>query len=214
MIKENIELIKKDLNDNVTLIAVSKTKPVKDMLEAYECGIKDFGENYTNEIVEKYPLLPKDINLHMIGHLQTNKVKSIIDKVNYIHSVDSLKLANIINKECIKINKIMNIFIEINIGKEESKTGIKEEDLLELINNLKESNNIKIIGLMCIAPNSNNNTIYFKRMNELLKEANNINKDIKYLSMGMSNDYKDAIKYNTNYIRVGTKIFGERDYKK
>ena len=207
MIKENIMKIKKELK-NATLIAVSKTKPIEMIKEAYSAGIKDFGENKVQEILSKIDKLPKDIKWHMIGHLQTNKVKDIIDKVYLIHSVDTNKLAKKINEEAKKRNIISNILVEINIANEQSKYGFKKEELNEVINEIKCLNNINLLGLMCVAPftdNPEDNREYFKEMYKL-KEKYNLN----ILSMGMSNDYKIAIEENTNYVRIGTKIFGKR----
>ena len=207
MIKENIMKINKELK-NATLIAVSKTKPIEMIKEAYSAGIKDFGENKVQEILSKIDKLPKDIKWHMIGHLQTNKVKDIIDKVYLIHSVDTIKLAKKINEEAKKRKIISNILVEINIANEQSKYGFKKEELNEVINEIKCLNNINLLGLMCVAPftdNPEDNRKYFKEMYKL-KEKYNLN----ILSMGMSNDYKIAIEENTNYVRIGTKIFGKR----
>ena len=211
MIKDNINNILQELQ-NSKLIAVSKTKPVEDILEAYEAGIRDFGENHVQEILEKYNKLPKDIRWHMIGHLQTNKVKDIIDKVFLIHSVDSIKLAKEINKQAIKKDLVMNVLIELNIANEESKYGFKVEELDDALKEINELDHVKVLGLMCVAPNTDNpesNRKYFRLMREL-KEKNNL----EILSMGMSNDYKIADEEGSTYIRVGTKIFGERDYTK
>ena len=212
MIKDNINSILKELNKDTTLIAVSKTKPVEMIKDAYDVGIRDFGENHVQEILEKIDQLPKDIRWHMIGHLQTNKVKDIIDKVYLIHSVDTIKLANCINKEAVKKNITVNILLEINIANEETKYGFKIEELDNVIAEIKKLKNINIKGLMCVAPNTDNpsdNQKYFHTMNELKKKYK-----LEILSMGMSNDYPYALKEGTNYIRVGTKIFGERDYTK
>ena len=212
MIKDNINSILKELNKETTLIAVSKTKPVEMIKEAYDAGIRDFGENHVQEILEKIDKLPNDIRWHMIGHLQTNKVKEIIDKVYLIHSVDTVKLANYINKEATKKKIIVNILLEINIANEETKYGFKIDELDEALKEIKDLQNIKIKGLMCVAPNTENpseNQKYFHIMKELKKKYN-----LEILSMGMSNDYLYALKEGTNYIRVGTKIFGERNYQK
>ncbi len=211
MISENIRRI---LN-NITvsrLIAVSKIKPVSDIMEAYEAGIRDFGENHVQEILEKIDKLPKDIRWHMIGHLQTNKVKDIVDKVYLIHSVDSIKLAKEIDKQAKKKDIVANILLEVNIAKEESKYGFMEEDLGSALEEIRKLDNVKVLGLMCVAPNTDtpeDNRKYFKEMNELKKKYN-----LEILSMGMSNDYVIADEEGSTYIRVGTKIFGERDYTK
>ncbi len=207
MIKDNINSIMKNIG-NSKLIAVSKTKPIEMIMEAYEAGIRDFGENKVQELISKIELLPDDINWHMIGHLQTNKVKDIIDKVYLIHSVDSVKLAKVIDKEAKKKNIIVNILLEINIANEESKYGFNIEEIDKAIMEINNLSNVKILGFMCVAPNTDNpsdNRKYFKLMREL---GNKYNYEI--LSMGMSNDYKIAIAEGSTYVRIGTKIFGER----
>ncbi len=209
--KEIIEEIEKEIG-NTTLVAVSKTKPNELILEAYKYGIRDFGENYVQELISKMDSLPIDIKWHMIGHLQTNKVKDIVKRNIYlIESVDSIKLAKEINKEAIKNNKIINILIEVNIANDPNKTGVNLKELDNLINQVKELSNIDLKGLMAIAPHTEDeNKIResFKKMNELKKKYN-----LDLLSMGMSNDYKIAIQEGTDIIRIGTKIFGERSYK-
>jgi len=212
MIEENIKEITKYLNNDCTLIAVSKTKPIEMIEEAYKIGIRDFGENHVQELVQKINKLPNDIRWHMIGHLQTNKVKDIIGKVYLIHSVDTIKLAKEIDKQSKKNNTITNILLELNIANEESKYGFKIEELDNAIKEIQLLTNIKIKGLMCVAPftqTPEDNRIYFKEMKELKDKYN-----LEILSMGMSNDYTIAIEEGSNYIRVGTKIFGERNYKK
>lgn len=213
MIKENINKINNEIKDYDTkLICVSKTRTNEEILEAYNAGERDFGENHVQELIKKREELPKDINWHMIGHLQTNKVKDLLkDKVFLIHSVDSIKLAKEINKRC---SSKQDILLEVNIANEESKYGFSpdEELLKETLNELKELENINCIGLMCVAPNTTNpeeNTKYFNRLKELNSKLN-----LKVLSMGMSNDYIYACECGSTYIRVGTKIFGERDYSK
>ncbi len=206
--KEIIEELNKELG-NTTLVAVSKTKPNEDILAAYNLGIRDFGENYVQELTTKMDSLPNDIRWHMIGHLQTNKVKELIKRNIYlIESVDSIKLAKSINKEAIKNNKTINILIEVNIASDINKTGCNLNDLDNLITETKELSNINLLGLMCIAPNTEDKIIIknsFKNM-RLLKEKYNL----KLLSMGMSNDYKIALKEGTDLVRIGTKIFGKR----
>ena len=210
MIKDNIKNIQINLK-NSKLIAVSKTKPVSDIFEAYEVGIRDFGENHVQEILEKKEQLPDDIRWHMIGHLQTNKVKDIVDKVYLIHSVDTVKLAKEIDKQAKKKNIVVNILLELNIAKEESKYGFKVE-LDDAIKEISLLSNVCIKGLMCVAPYTptpEDNRKYFKEMNDLKKKYN-----LEILSMGMSNDYIIADEEGSTYVRVGTKIFGERDYSK
>ena len=209
--KDAIEEIKKEIGD-ITLVAVSKTKSNEDIMKAYNLGIRDFGENYVQELIGKMDSLPSDIRWHMIGHLQTNKVKDIIKRNIYlIESVDSIKLATVINKEAIKNNKTVNILIEVNIVNDPNKTGCKLEELDNLINYVKELSNVKLLGLMAIGPITDNNELirkYFHDM-KLLKEKYKL----ELLSMGMSHDYKIAIDEGTSIIRIGTKIFGERQYK-
>ena len=210
--KEIIEKLKKELGD-ASLVAVSKTKPNEDILKAYDLGIKDFGENYVQELITKMDTLPKDIRWHMIGHLQTNKVKDIVKRNIYlIESVDSIKLANTINKEAIKNNKTINILIELNIVNDPNKTGCKLEDLDNLINECKSLSNINLMGLMAIGPITDDTKEikkYFKEMKKLKDKYK-----LELLSMGMSSDYKEALECGTDIVRIGSKIFGERVYKK
>lgn len=210
--KDTVLTILNECHNNCTLIAVSKTKSADIIKEVYDIGIKDFGENKVQELLTKIPLLPSDIRWHMIGHLQTNKVKDIIDKVYLIHSVDSIKLANVINKEALKKNINVNILIEINIANEESKYGFKVNELEEAVTEIRCLSNLNLLGFMCVAPyqeNSEDNRVYFKKMKELKDKYK-----LEVLSMGMSNDYKIALEEGSNYIRVGTLIFGERNYNK
>ena len=208
--KDRIEEIINEIG-NTTLVAVSKTKPNNDIMEAYNLGLRDFGENYVQELVSKMDSLPSDIKWHMIGHLQTNKVKDIVKRNIYlIESVDSEKLASTINKEAVKNNKIINILIEVNIVNDPNKTGCNLKDLEKLINYVKTLSNIKLLGLMAIGPiteDSDEIRKYFKIMKELKDKYK-----LELLSMGMSHDYKIAIEEGSNIIRIGTKIFGERIY--
>ena len=213
MIKDNIKSILDEISDyDAKLIAVSKTRTMEEILEAYNVGIRDFGENHVQELVKKRELLPKDIRWHMIGHLQTNKVKDLLkDSVYLIHSVDSIKLAKEINK---RSSIKQDILLEVNIGEEESKYGFKPnfDELKKVLDEIKELENINVVGLMCVAPNTDNpidNKKYFDKLRLL-----NDKLGLKVLSMGMSNDYDVAIKCGSTYIRVGTKIFGKREYKK
>ncbi len=208
--KEVIDNIKSKCGSKCTLIAVSKTKSVEMIKEVYDLGIRDFGENKVQELLSKIDILPSDIKWHMIGHLQTNKVKDIVGKVFLIHSVDSIKLAYEINKQSIKKNIVSNILIEINIANEQSKYGFKIDEVSFAIDEIKKLSNVCILGFMCVAPYQDNpldNEVYFKKMKDL-KEKYNFN----ILSMGMSNDYEVALKYNASYIRIGTLIFGKREY--
>lgn len=203
----------------VILIAVSKTKPVSAIQEAYSWGVRDFGENKVQEIIEKYDLLPKDIRWHMIGHLQRNKVKYIIDKVALIHSVDSLRLAEEISKEAVKHKRIMPILIEVNIAHEDSKFGVSPEHCEALIREISPLPGVQIKGLMTVAPfveNGEENRQYFKAMKQLYVDIMTKNIDNVYmeiLSMGMTGDYPVAIEEGADYVRVGTGIFGERNYQ-
>ncbi len=208
--KESINRIKEEIG-SALLVAVSKTKSNEEILEAYNLGIRDFGENYVQELTSKMDTLPSDIRWHMIGHLQTNKVRDIVKRNIYlIESVDSIKLAKEINKEAIKNNKIVNILIEVNIANDSNKTGCNKDDLDSIVDSIKELSNVSLKGLMCIAPHINNiDSIRnsFKEM-KILKDKYKLD----LLSMGMSNDYKIAIEEGANIVRIGTKIFGERVY--
>lgn len=224
-IRSNIEYVNEQIakansvnNTNARLIAVSKTKPVEMLKEAYDAGIRDFGENKVQEIIEKYDQLPNDIRWHMIGHLQTNKVKYIADKVFMIHSIESVKLAEEVSKRAISHNRTIPVLIEVNIGNEESKFGLNLEQVEDFILSIHELTGIKICGLMCVAPytdNAEDNRIYFKKLKQLSvdimsKNIDNVSMDI--LSMGMSGDYVIALEEGATYVRVGTVLFGERDY--
>ena len=208
----------KNANKDTKLIAVSKTKPVSMLKEAYDAGMRDFGENKVQEIMDKYDKLPSDIRWHMIGHLQTNKVKYIADKVYMIHSVDSSKLAAEISRRAQLAGRVIPILIEINIGDEESKFGIKPDELEGLLREIAPFEGIKISGLMCVAPyteSAEENRVYFKQMKQLsvdIMQKNIDNVFMNVLSMGMSGDYEVAASEGATYVRVGTGIFGERDY--
>lgn len=202
----------------VTLIAVSKTKPVSMLQEAYDAGARVFGENKVQEIVDKYPQLPDDISWHMIGHLQRNKVKYIVDKVSMIHSVDSLRLAETIEQEAAKHNVTVPILLEVNVAEEESKFGLKTEEVLPLCEALSSFEHIRIKGLMTIAPyveDPEENRMVFRQLKKLSVDiaAKNINNvTMSVLSMGMTGDYQVAIEEGSTMVRVGTGIFGERNY--
>ena len=202
----------------VTLVAVSKTKPAATLQEAYDLGVRVFGENKVQEIREKYQVLPKDIEWHMIGHLQTNKVKYIVDKVRLIHSVDSLRLAEVIEKEAEKQDRIVDILLEVNVAEEESKFGLKTAEVLPLAEKLTALSHIRLRGLMTIAPfveNPEKNRAIFANLHKLyvdIKEKNIDNGTVSILSMGMTNDYEVAIEEGATMVRVGTGIFGARDY--
>ena len=221
-IKNNIDSICEDKNiptEKVTLIAVSKTKPISDIEQVYEAGCRDFGENKAQELKEKYEQLPKDIRWHFIGTLQKNKVKYVVGKAFLIHSVDSYELALEIQKRAEKMNVHCDILIEVNVAKESSKQGIFEYDkVLEIVQQISSLKNVHIKGLMTIAPiceKSADNAIYFKQLKDLSVDIKNKNIDnvcMDILSMGMSSDYETAIEEGATYVRVGTSIFGERNY--
>ena len=228
MIKENLreveeriakacERVGRDKNE-VTLIAVSKTKPVEAIREAMEYGAVHFGENKVQEIVDKYETISEPLNWHMIGHLQRNKVKYIVDKVVLIHSVDSLRLAEQIHEEAKKKQVIVPILIEVNVAGEESKFGVRPEETFDLVKQISLLSNVKIMGLMTIAPfvsNPEDNRVHFKKLYELnidIKSKNIDNVCMDVLSMGMTGDYEVAVEEGATMVRVGTGIFGERNY--
>lgn len=204
--------------EEVKLIAVSKTKPVEMLQEAYECGCRDFGENKVQELLDKYEAMPKDIRWHMIGHLQRNKVKYIVDKVYLIHSVDSLRLAEEISKEALKKNVCVNILIEVNVANEETKFGTTCEDVKQLVQDIAKLPNICVKGLMTIAPfveNAEKNRPIFSKLKKISVDIMGENIDnitMENLSMGMTGDYAVAVSEGATYVRVGTGIFGIRQY--
>lgn len=228
MIKQNLEQVQKNIRkaceasgrkyEDVTLIAVSKTKPVSLLMEAYECGCREFGENKVQELTDKYEVMPKDIKWHMIGHLQRNKVKYIVGKTALIHSVDSLKLAQEISKEALKKQVQVSILIEVNVAGEDTKFGVKPEETEELVREIALLPGICIEGLMTIAPyvdDPEQNRQYFEQLKQLsvdikLKNIDNVNMNV--LSMGMTGDYMVAVEEGASFVRVGTGIFGERQY--
>lgn len=204
--------------EDVTLIAVSKTKPVSDIEQIYAAGIREFGENKVQEMNDKQKVLPGDINWHMIGHLQRNKVKYIVDNVAMIHSVDSVRLAEEISKEAVKKNVAVDILVEVNVAKEESKFGFYTEDVGQFVEQISKLPGINIKGLMTSAPfvdNPEDNRQYFKKLKDLSVDINAKNIDnvhMDFLSMGMTNDYVVAVEEGATHVRVGTAIFGHRDY--
>ncbi len=228
MIQDNIVDVEKKImaacnrsgrkREEVTLIAVSKTKPVDMMLEAIRAGIMDFGENKVQELCDKNEQIKDELYWHMIGHLQRNKVKYIIDKNILIHSLDSLRLAEQIQLDAQKRNIIQDVLIEVNIASEESKYGFKPEEVEDAILEIAKLDSIRIKGLMCVAPYTEiaeENRIYFKKMRQLLvdiKEKNIDNVTMEMLSMGMSGDFEVAIEEGATLVRIGTGIFGERNY--
>lgn len=229
MLQENYESVDKKITeacrragrnrDAVTLIAVSKTKPLSDIEELLQnTDAENFGENKVQELVDKYEHISRLVKWHMIGHLQTNKVKYIVDKVCLIHSVDSVNLAKTIEKEAAKHNVVVPILIEVNVAGEESKFGVSVEETEDLIQQIKDFPHIHIDGLMTIAPfvaNPEENRVHFRRLKELLLDINSKNIDnvhMNVLSMGMTNDYEVAVEEGATMVRVGTGIFGERNY--
>ncbi len=213
MIQENIKKIQKEIKKyDSKLICVSKTRTIEEIREAYEIGCRDFGENTVQELARKRNELPNDINWHMIGHLQTNKVKELFEgEVFLIHSVDSIKLAKEINK---RSKKVQDILLEVNIAREESKYGFLPnlEELQEALKEINTLPNIHCIGLMCVAPNTENPKENKKHFNLLKSLGNSLN--LTTLSMGMTNDYIYALECGSSYIRIGTGIFGKRNYSK
>ena len=206
--------------EDVTLIAVSKTKPESMVEEAYSVGQRDFGENKVQEICRKIEVLPQDIRWHMIGHLQRNKVRQVVGKACMIHSVDSLRLAEAISQEAVKQDRIVPVLIEFNVAQEESKFGVTAEETIALIEAAAKLPHISIRGLMTIAPfveDPEENRPIFRKLKQLSVDiaAKNINNvTMSVLSMGMTNDYEVAIEEGATMVRVGTGIFGERDYTK
>ncbi|WP_262481113.1 YggS family pyridoxal phosphate-dependent enzyme [Aequorivita viscosa] len=213
-ISENLKELKKELPDNVSLVAVTKTKPIGDIMEAYNAGHRVFGENKVQEMESKWQEMPKDIEWHMIGHVQRNKVKYMAPFVSLIHAVDSLRLLREINKEARKNDRVINCLLQIKIAEEDSKFGMDKTEALQLLdsNDFKKFENIKIIGLMGMATFTDdekqvsNEFRSLKTLFDSIKEKHNM----PVLSMGMSGDYKLAIKNGSNMVRVGSAIFGER----
>ncbi len=228
--KKNLEVIEENIcnackkagrsRDEVTLIAVSKTKPVEDLQAVYDLNIRDFGENKVQELKDKIEVMPNDMKWHMIGHLQRNKVKYIIGKVELIHSVDSLRLAEEISKQAKKNNVNADILVEVNIGDEDSKFGISTDEVIELVKDIAKLDNISIKGLMCVAPyvvDSEENRPLFHKIKDLsvdIMSENIDNVSMSILSMGMSNDYQVAIEEGATMVRIGSNLFGKRDYSK
>lgn len=228
LVKENLNIVEEKISaacmragrarEEVTLVAVSKTKPVSMIEEAMDAGIIEFGENKVQELTSKYEVLPKNLNWHLIGHLQTNKAKYIVDKTVLIHSVDSLKLATQIDKESAKKDIISNILIEVNIAKEDTKFGVYAEDIYPLITEISKLKHVQIKGLMTIAPfveDPEKNRVHFRNLRQLnidIKSKNIDNVHMDILSMGMTGDYEVAIEEGATIVRVGTGIFGERNY--
>lgn len=228
MLKENLKNVQNNIKkacervgrkpEEVTLVAVSKMKPLSDIEELLETGQLEYGENYVQELCDKYENISKPVHWHMIGHLQTNKVKYIIDKVSMIHSVDSVRLAEAIEKEAAKKDICMPVLIEVNVAGEESKFGLSVEEVLPFLEEISSYEHLQVKGLMTIAPfvaNPEENREVFQKLKKLsvdiaAKNINNVNMSV--LSMGMTNDYQVAVEEGATMVRVGTGIFGERDY--
>lgn len=228
MVKENYNNIRRQVEDtarkcgrnpdDITLIAVSKTKPLSDIEELITIGVNEFGENKVQELCDKYEKVSTPVNFHLIGHLQTNKVKYIVDKACLIHSVDSVKLAKTIQKEAEKKQVVAQILVEVNVAEEDSKFGLQVNEVLPFVEEISAYPNIHVNGLMTIAPfveNPEENRIHFRTLKQLsldIASKNIDNIDMNVLSMGMTNDYKVAIEEGATMVRVGTAIFGTRNY--
>lgn len=230
MIEENIKQVEDNIvkaceranrdRSEVTLICVSKTKPASMVEKAYKTGQRNFGENKVQEINDKYPILPDDIKWHLIGHLQRNKVKYIINKVHLIHSVDSIRLAEQIQHEAEKADKVMNILVQVNVANEDTKFGLQVSETEDVVREIAKMPNVHICGLMTIAPFTDDpetNRVFFRKLKQLsvdIKSKNIDNVSMDCLSMGMTGDYQVAIEEGATLVRVGTGIFGERIYNK
>lgn len=218
MIQENLLSFKKEIPENVTLVAVSKTKPVSAILEAYAAGQRVFGENKVQEMVEKYEALPKDIQWHMIGHLQRNKVKYMAGFVDLIHGVDSMKTLKEIDKQAKLNNRIINCLLQVKIAQEDTKFGFEIEEILNLFTSSEFLNltNVCVVGFMGMATFTEDEHLIEKEFANLYQLYNQLKPQyasLTIVSMGMSNDYQLAIKNGSNMIRIGSAIFGERNYK-
>ena len=219
-IAQNLLHIKSQLPNHVTLVAVSKTKPVADLMEAYNAGQRIFGENKIQEMTEKWEQMPKDIQWHMIGHVQTNKVKFMAEYVSLIHGVDSLKLLQEINKQALKHHRAIDCLLQIYIADEETKFGLDEKELNELLSSeeFQQLKNIRIVGLMGMATftdNQNQIKKEFQHLKEIFDKINSlsiINYPLSIISMGMSGDYKLAIECGSTMVRIGSSIFGNKNY--
>lgn len=227
-IKKNLEVIKEKIDraaqksgregTDITVIAVTKTIDVARINELISYGIQNIGENKAQELRDKYPQIDPSVNWHFIGHLQSNKIKYIIDKVKLIHSVDSEKLAYNINEAAKKHDKVMDILLQVNVAEDENKFGLSYKEVEPLLYKLKDLKNIRVRGLMTIVPydeEAENNRLYFRRMKQLAVDIDNQNIDnisMEFLSMGMTNDFEIAIEEGSNMVRIGTGIFGARNY--
>lgn len=221
MIKDNLETVRKSIPSGVLLVAVSKTKPVEDLMEAYEAGQRVFGENHALEMRDKHEVLPKDIDWHFIGHLQTNKIKYIIPFVRLIHSIDTFNLLQAVNKEAVKNNRVVDCLLQFHVAEEETKFGLSLEEADDILNSdtFKELKNIRICGIMGMATNTDNQVQIRKEFHHLKEIFGTLKAkyfaDCEYfkeISMGMSHDYQLAIEEGSTMVRVGSRIFGARNY--
>lgn len=215
-IQDNLKQIQSTIPSPVTLVAVSKTKPVEDLQQAYDAGIRDFGENKIQEMCDKYEILPKDIRWHMIGHVQTNKVKYMAPFVHLIHGVDSLKLLKEINKQAEKNNRVIDVLLQVFIADEETKFGLDATELEHILTDeIQNLLHVKVVGLMGMATfTEDNNQIReeFKTLKNLFDLHQKTHPDLKILSMGMSGDYAIAIEEGSTMVRIGSSVFGHRNY--
>jgi len=220
MIRENVKKILSELPEGAQLVAAAKTRTAEEILEAIEGGIEIIGENYLQEAEDVFKIIDRKAKWHFIGHLQKNKVKKVVEIFDLIETVDSSKIAREIDKRCKQINKVMPVLIEVNSGREEQKFGVFPEDAERLVREISPLPNIKIQGLMTMGPISGNpedSRPYFqetKKVFQKLKNLNLPNMEMKHLSMGMTNSYQVAIEEGANIVRIGTKIFGEREYQR
>ncbi|UCF83858.1 MAG: YggS family pyridoxal phosphate-dependent enzyme [Desulfobacteraceae bacterium] len=218
MIKENVKKILAELPEGVGLVGAAKTRTPQEILEAVEAGLEIIGENYVQEAERAYQVVGGRAKWHMIGHLQSNKAKKAVKVFDMIETVDSIKLAQAIDRACEKINKIMPVLIEINSGEEHQKAGVMPEDAISLVRDMSGLKNARLMGLMTMGPfagDPEDSRPYFQKTSKLFEDIKKMELpgiDMKYLSMGMSNSYKVALEEGANLVRIGTKLFGERDY--
>ena len=217
MIKENVSRILEELPEGVSLVGAGKTRTPQEILEAVEAGLEIIGENYVQEAERAFQVVGGKVKWHMIGHLQSNKAKNAVRVFDLIETVDSIKLARAIDRACGKIDKVMPILMEINSGEEPQKAGVMPEDAISLVRDMSELNNIKLMGLMTMGPfagDPEDSRPYFQKTKKLFEEIKAMGLpgvEMKYLSMGMSNSYKVALEEGANVVRIGTKLFGERE---
>jgi len=219
-IRDNVLSLLKEIPENVTVVAAAKTRTPQEILEAIDAGIKVIGENYVQEAEKAFSEVGKRAKWHFIGHLQKNKVKKAVRIFDLIETVDSVDLAIEIDKRCAMIDKVMPVLCEVNIAKEKTKSGVYPEEVEQLIKNISNLTHIKVMGLMTMGPrfgDPENARVYFRKTKQIfenIKKMNIPNVEMKYLSMGMSNSYRVALEEGANIVRIGTRIFGERNYKK